>query len=165
MLNRACRFGLGVLIHYRSLGHPTGSERLVFPHSMVRAARRWHVRAWCAARQDFRDFELGRIVLATPTPDEKTGTATLDLQWQHRVRLLVGAHPALTDPQAALLRDEYLGGAESAEFETREALVSYVVQDLRLATQPRTQLPPAYQLALLNAASFPSAFAMASDER
>lgn len=164
VLNRASRLGLGVLIQYRSIGHPAGSQRLVFPHSIVRAARRWHVRAWCTSRQDFRDFALGRIVSALPTNEEKTDTESLDARWQRRVQLLVGAHPALTVQQAALLCDEYLGGSETAEFETREALVSYVVQDLRLATNLHTQLPPAYQLALLNAASFPDAFAMMSGE-
>ncbi len=161
LLNRACRLGLGVRLQYRSLSQPTGSERLVFPHSLVLAARRWHVRAWCTLRQDFRDFALGRIASALPTEETMTDTESRDVHWRERVHLRVGAHPALTEGQAALLRDEYLGGNETAEIEVRRALLSYVVQDLRMATNPQIQAPPAYQLVLLNASSFVDAFAVA----
>ena len=37
------------------------SHRPISPHSLVHAAHRYHVRAFCHHRKDFRDFVLGRI--------------------------------------------------------------------------------------------------------
>lgn len=47
VINQACRRRVGLRIRYRSLAAPEGQDRLVYPHVLVRAARRWHVRAWC----------------------------------------------------------------------------------------------------------------------
>ena len=55
----------GVAISYASMTNPGVRGRTVFPHPSS-IGRRWHVRAWCARRQDFRDFTLGRIRSALP---------------------------------------------------------------------------------------------------
>lgn len=36
-------------------------ERVIFPHALIHAGTRWHVRAWCTLRQGYRDFNLSRI--------------------------------------------------------------------------------------------------------
>lgn len=56
----------GLRIVYLSMGTPTGSERTVYPHSLIWSARRWHIRAWYEERNSFRDFTLGRIATADP---------------------------------------------------------------------------------------------------
>lgn len=42
---QAMRKGIGLQLVYRSMNHPTGTDRLVFPHALVRVPRRWHMRA------------------------------------------------------------------------------------------------------------------------
>ncbi|MXP72880.1 WYL domain-containing protein [Pseudomonas aeruginosa] len=68
----AVRRETGLRIVYRSMSTPTGSERIVYPHSLIRAPRRWHMRVWCEEKKSFRDFTLGRIAttepLGTPAP-------------------------------------------------------------------------------------------------
>ncbi len=158
VINQACRRHVGVRIRYRSLTAPEGQDRLVFPHVLVRAARRWHARAWCLHRHAFRDFALGRIVEATLVGELAPALAQTDNDWSEFVELVVQAHPGLADGQARLLRDEYLGGEECRTLRVRRCMVGYTVQDLRIATEVARQTPPEYQLALSNARDFVGAF-------
>ncbi|MDF3887898.1 WYL domain-containing protein [Cupriavidus basilensis] len=158
IITQACRRRVGLRIRYRSLAAPEGQDRLVYPHVLVRAARRWHARAWCAQRQAFRDFALGRIARAALDAEPAPAAAQTDKDWSEFVRLIVQAHPGLPDGQARLLRDEYLGGEESRTLRVRRCLVGYTVQDLRIATEPARQTPPEYQLALSNTRDFVGEF-------
>jgi hypothetical protein len=157
---QACRGARGLRIHYRSLANPSGEERLVFPHALVRAARRWHLRAWCVLRQDFRDFALGRISSASLEELAPPVEASSDKEWSSFSKLIVIAHPGLSSAQARLLQDEYLGGAVERTVTVRKALVSYTLQDLRLAVDVARQTPPEFQLALKNVRDFDGAFAL-----
>lgn len=154
----ACRNQLGVDIFYRSMAEPDGLARRIFPHSLVRASRRWHVRAWCELRQAFRDFALGRVVSASPTGITCAVDSSADKDWNEVVTLVVVPHPQLTGPQQKLIEHEYLGSQESKTIEVKRALTGYVAQDLRLAVDPVTQIPPGYQLALANAKDFSASF-------
>jgi hypothetical protein len=160
LATKACLKRVGLQIRYRSLSEPDGRDRLVYPHSLVRAARRWHLRAWCTRREAFRDFALGRIssgvIEGSPSPAPKEA----DDGWNKLATLAVVPHPALPAGQAQLLRDEYLGGGASRTLQVRRCLVSYTVQDLRLATDARRHLPPEFQLLLENAADFKDDFAI-----
>lgn len=162
LATKACLKQVGLQIRYRSLAQPDGQDRLIYPHSMVRAARRWHVRAWCSQRRAFRDFALGRIskgsIEGSPSPAPKEA----DQLWNEMAKLEVVAHPALPAGQFQLLQDEYLGGAQSRTVEVRRCLVGYTVQDLRLATDSRRHTPPEFQLLLKNAADFKEDFAIRS---
>lgn len=158
VITQACRKRVGLRIRYRSLADPEGLDRLVYPHVLVRAARRWHARAWCVQRQAFRDFALGRIVNATLEAEPAPVAAQTDKDWSEFVELIVQAHPGLADGQARLLRDEYLGGEKSRTLLVRRCMVGYTVQDLRIATELAEQTPPEYQLALSNAEDFVGEF-------
>lgn len=162
VITQACRKRVGLRIRYRSLAAPEGLDRLVYPHTLVRAARRWHVRAWCVQRQAFRDFALGRIAQASLDAEAAPAAAQTDKDWSEFVKLVVEAHPGLSDGQARLLRDEYLGGEESKTLRVRRCMVGYTVQDLRIATELARQAPPEYQLALSNAKDFVGEFGVGS---
>lgn len=162
VISQACRRCVGLRIRYRSLAAPEGQDRLIFPHALVRAARRWHTRAWCSQRQDFRDFALGRIGNAVLDVEPAPAAALVDREWAEFVKLVVKAHPSLPDGQARLLRDEYLGGEESRALRVRRCMVGYTVQDLRIATEPARQTPPEYQLVLANAGEFAGEFGVGS---
>jgi hypothetical protein len=143
----------GLRISYKSMAHPRGTERLVFPHALVRAPRRWHMRAWCTERSDFLDFTLGRISAAMldSAPCQGNGrTRDQDPAWINIMDLLIAPHPALNEDQRKMIASEFFPGAASLRLKVRECLAPYIVQDLRLATDLETQVPPDFQLALLN---------------
>lgn len=147
---QACRRNLGLTIQYRSMNNPRGSARLIYPHAIVRAGRRWHVRAWCTERQDFRDFAIGRIhsasISAIPKPDIKA-----DVAWNTKLPLVLSAHPALTLDQCRVIRDEYFSGSVSRQLTIRSCVLTYVIQDLRAAVDPKKETPPDFQLVVSNA--------------
>lgn len=137
-------------ITYRSMRQPVAHRRLISPHSIVRAGRRWHVRAFCSQSQLFKDFSLGRIdkVKVLDAPGE--GAEADDQGWNTLVRLKLVAHPSLSSDQARLIEAEYFHGKKSHAQDCRQALVNYVIQDLRAATNVNTQHPPDFQIAVAN---------------
>ncbi len=161
-LLEASRNGTGLLVSYGSMHNPSGVERSIFPHSLVRAPRRWHVRAWCDLRKEFRDFALGRVLsyetLDRPAPKARRH----DVDWNRFVTLKVVAHPEFGEEHQRLLRREYFAGKQSMSLRVRKALASYVVQDLRLATDLKRDRPPHFQLYLENAESLGDLFSVGS---
>lgn len=138
----------GLRISYRSMTHPLGSERIVFPHAIVRVSRRWHMRAWCDSRKEFRDFTLGRISeienVDALSPKERVD----DRDWVEKENITIIAHPTLTSEQQEMIRAEYFPKAAARRLVLRRCLVDYVLRDLHIATDTEKQLPPEYQLAV-----------------
>jgi len=152
----ACKRNVGVRVSYRSMTTPSGAERIIFPHVLVRAPRRWHVRAWAADREEYRDFTLGRIIRAELLDVLATHTREKDAGWQRKVDLLVQPHPDLTTDQQAMVAAEYFDGTSAMRLKVRECLANYVAQDLRLATDIKRQRAPEYQLHVSNASELGS---------
>lgn len=154
----AVKSAKGLKMLYRSMSTPTGRESIVFPHSIIRAPRRWHMRAWCTERNEFRDFTLGRIasvqLVETPSPYAKRE----DFEWNQILELIISAHPELSPDQQDMIAAEYFPGANAKRLKTRQCLAGYVIQDLRLAIDPNIQRPPEYQLLLSNAEKLPKLF-------
>ena len=158
LILQACNLGLGLSVTYSSMGNPLGTLRNIYPHSLVRAPRRWHVRAWCDLRKDFRDFTIGRIanaqLLAVDAPMRRID----DKEWGRLVSLVIVAHPDLNEQQQSLVQREYYPGKAAMRLKVRRALVGYVVQDLRLALDPAREVPPEFQLWLKNSPSVGGTF-------
>lgn len=161
-LLNASRTGTGLWITYGSMQNPGGIERSIFPHSLVRAPRRWHVRAWCDLRKEFRDFALGRVLSYTTLDQPAPKLRRQDADWNRFVNLKVVAHPDFGEEHQWLLRREYFTGKASMNLRVRKALASYVVQDLRLATDLKRDRPPQFQLYLENAESLGDLFSVGS---
>lgn len=151
-VSQAIRNQFGLNIYYLSMTSPAGSNRLIYPHSIVRAGRRWHIRAWCAERLAFRDFVIGRIKKAKILEETSLHREQEDSEWNKKVALIIEAHPKLNDDQINVLRAEYFNGAVSRRIIVRSCLLQYVVQDIRIAVDLNTELPPQYQLAVVNVA-------------
>lgn len=137
-------------ITYRSMRDPKPHRRVLEPHGLVRAGPRWHVRAYSLTDAAFRDYSLGRIVAAKLLDQNASHSAEDDAPWQASVRVVIAPHPDLNDAQADVVRFEYFQGAASRIESCRGALVPYLIQDLRAATDPARQRPPDYQLAVTN---------------
>jgi hypothetical protein len=148
ILRAACVEQRGVEIDYASMEHPAGIRRVIFPHSIVRLAQRWHVRAWCTVREGYRDFNLGRM--KTLSCVEVAPKLPPDVDWQHHVDVRVGAHHLLSRAQEEPIRREFFGAAAARRFRVRAAMVNYVINDMRAAVDPERQRPPEFLLEVLN---------------
>jgi len=155
---RAITAGTGLSMVYRSMSSPEGTTRLVFPHALVRAPRRWHMRAWCSERQDFRDFTLGRVASVQVVDEAATRRRKDDEEWNAQLELELVAHPALSVEQQDMIAGEYFAGAKSLRLKVRQCLAAYIIQDLRLSTDERRHVPPEYQLLVNNTETLPPLF-------
>jgi len=150
LLRKAALSKTGVEITYASMTNPTYAKRVIFPHAIVHIGRRWHVRAWCSKRRDFRDFTLGRIRSAEPVGEYAPSDIGPDEGWESIVDVGLRAHRRLSADQQQVVRDEYFGGATSLTLPVRACLAQYVIQDLRAATEPEQEQPPDFQLEVEN---------------
>lgn len=149
-VNLAITDRLRVRFLYSSMNNPELHERIIEPHSLLRAGRRWHARGYCLQRKAFRDFVLGRMSKVQLLPDPSEVDIAADEAWSTVLRVRLIAHPGLSAAQQLVVRNEYFNGA-SARVETcRAALLSYMVQELMAATDVDRQVPPDYQLAVEN---------------
>lgn len=150
VLGEAARNQRAVEIIYRSMREPAPHKRIISPHSVIRAGRRWHVRAFCSTNQAFRDYALGWVVGAKLLEDPAERLEQDDKAWTTRVPVRLMAHPDLTPDQESLIRFEYFNDTARRIETCRSPLVTYFIQDVRAAIDIRTQRPPDYQLAVEN---------------
>lgn len=150
LLSEAIRAHSAIEITYRSMREPSPHQRIISPHSLIRAGRRWHARAFCSINQDFRDYALGRISDAKILGTGSERAEKDDEAWMTKVRVRLVAHPDLTPEQESLIRFEYFNNTAARVDSCRGALVGYFIQDVRAAIDTRTQRPPDYQLAVAN---------------
>ncbi|WP_207005074.1 helix-turn-helix transcriptional regulator [Trinickia mobilis] len=139
-----------VEIEYASMQNPESHYRRISPHGLVKAGRRWHVRAYCERAQGFRDFALGRISSFRGTDSKSEYNSASDRGWNTWVTVQLIAHPGLSKPQTRVIRQEYFGGAAHRDERCRGSLLHYFLQDLMVAVDIRTQHAPDYQLAVGN---------------
>lgn len=152
ILSQAIRSNSAVEITYRSMAEPVAHRRIISPHHLVRAGRRWHVRAFCAESDSFRDYTLRRIVEVKPQQQAAKRGAMDDEAWMTMVPVRLIAHPLLSFEQQEVIRFEYFANTSACVDTCRAALVPYFIQDMRAALDPETQRPPDYQLAVQNLA-------------
>lgn len=150
-LRQAALTQSGVEIVYASMSSPVPSERRIFPHAIVEVGRRWHLRAWCESRGEFRDFNLGRIHRVMALFDAKAPfTQKDDMGWCTRVTLQLAAHRALSQEQQLVVRNELFAGTMGRRLSVRACLAQYVIQDIRAAVRPDIQIPPDFQIEVSN---------------
>lgn len=118
-------------IHYQSMSTPEPHWRWITPHSFGFDGFRWHIRAFCHMRKDFRDFVFGRIL---DTGEERPHTidANLDLLWHATVVFKIAPHPELSENQRKMVVHEYGMKNGQKQFEVSAAFGFYVINRLRL---------------------------------
>lgn len=149
LLARAARERHGVRVFYRSMTSPAGRERLIFPRAVVRLSQRWHVRAWCSERREYRDFNLGRMEKPTLTREVLPKQAGADKAWDSLVTVRIGIHEGLKSDLSKMLRQEFFQGAASMRLKVKGALLQYALQEARVAINPAQEKPPSFLLQVL----------------
>lgn len=150
LVSEAIRVRCALQITYRSMQEPSPHQQLISPHNLIRAGRRWHVRAFSSKNQDFRDYVLGRIEDAELLEIPSERLEQDDQSWMTKIRVRLVAHPDLTQEQESLIRFEYFNNTSARVDTCRGALAGYFIQEIRAAIDTKTQRPPDYQLAVAN---------------
>lgn len=150
VLSSASRMGRAVEVTYRSMRDPAPHKRIISPHSIIRAGRRWHVRAYCELNKQFRDYTLGRISHAVLLDQPAGSLIKDDKDWATEVPVKLIAHPGLSQEQQSVICFEYFKDTSSRTTTCRVPLVNYYIQDVRAAVDIEAQHPPEYQLAVGN---------------
>ena len=130
-----------VTVEYQSL---TSSRwRDIAPHALAFDGQRWHARAWCCEREEFRDFVLSRIKRlgkhkeANFNPDH-------DLAWHSKIKLHLCPHPELSTEQSDAISRDYNMRGGFRKIEMRLSLAYYFIKrhnlDLDILEPARAQI-------------------------
>lgn len=93
-------------VQYQSMTGEKPAWRWLSPHAFASDGERWHVRAFCHTRCEFRDFVLGRI-LATRHVKASDVDASGDHDWNTLVEVLVTPNPGLEEEKRQAIAAEY----------------------------------------------------------
>ncbi|HLR18122.1 MAG TPA: WYL domain-containing protein [Alcanivoracaceae bacterium] len=129
----ACRQQRQLSIHYASMAHPQPAQRSIAPHTLVYTGFRWHLRAWCYKREDFRDFSLSRIYRTPKLLGASDKTAEQDAAWQEQVELRLIPNQHLTPEQQKLVAHDFAMRQQRLVLTVRAALVQYTLQRYQAA--------------------------------
>lgn len=130
-------------VKYQSMTGQAPEWRWLSPHAFASDAERWHVRAFCHKRHEFRDFVLGRI-LDTRAVDTTDIDPAEDTTWNTLVDVLVTPNPQLEAEQRQAIGAEYqLPDDLELTLKMRESMLFYVRAKF---DSTKTADPAAHQL-------------------
>lgn len=151
----ATREGQRLEVSYASFNNPQGEDRIIVPHTLVFAAGRWHVRAFCEKHRAFRDFVLTRF-RSVPEPAgpmldaEHAGEADADWQTYVDVRLIPDRR--LTPQEREMLMVDYAMTEGELVLHCRGPLVLYALRQLGVNPHHAETEPRAQQIEIANRA-------------
>jgi hypothetical protein len=91
-------------VEYQSLTNKR--TRKIAPHALGFDGLRWHTRAWCVDRREFRDFVLSRMISVGPT-EPFDSNSMKDIEWHDQVDLKIVPHPKLPKYEQAAIALDY----------------------------------------------------------
>lgn len=132
-LLKACRSNSSVKILYASMTNPVWNERVISPHTLVYTGFRWHVRAYCHKRCEFRDFILSRIDRTPKAATEASPDPIHDSLWNEQILLTIVPNPKLNDGQKALVEKDFGMPDGRLQISVRKAVAHYTLQRYQAA--------------------------------
>lgn len=137
-ISRAIRKRRLLKVRYASLSSSSKSVRNIAPHALGFGSGRWHVRAWSADRNEFRDFVLDRL-----EPLEDTGPSPVDPAWDklwhQNFPLRIIPNPHLDEREQAKVGKQYAMRGGRLDCELPLALCFYLISDLNLDLAEKVQ--------------------------
>lgn len=130
---KACRNGSSLKVLYASMSNPALHERIISPHTLVSTGFRWHVRAYCHTRKEYRDFILSRIDRTPQLVSVIAPSVTEDQDWNDLITLTVIPNTLLTDGQKSLIEKDYGMPDGRLQLTVRKALAHYSLQRYQAA--------------------------------
>ncbi|MFM2485670.1 helix-turn-helix transcriptional regulator [Celerinatantimonas yamalensis] len=135
--------------HYNAISGEA-QERLIAPHTLVYAAGRWHLRAWCFLRQQYRDFVLSRFTYASLDEQKPCPPATQDSHWHTFIELQFSPDSRLSTTHQQLLAHEYGMTDGVLTLRVRAPLANYQLKAMSIHPHIVAADPHAQQLVLVN---------------
>jgi hypothetical protein len=134
-------------IKYQSISTDLPGWRWIEPHALASDGLRWHVRAYCQMRAEFRDFVLGRIL---DIRGSRVGemSSNEDAEWNEHVRVVIAANPGLAVAQREIIERDYAMKDGKAEIIVRRALLFYMKRRLGVEDD-REKSPRAQQVIIV----------------
>ena len=149
ILLEAIRTRSSIEVQYQSFSRPEPQWRRLSPHAIACDGFRWHARAWCYTRQEFRDFVIGRF-LSARDPQPNGVDPKLDKGWAREVTLKIGPHPDMADGAREMTECSYGMEGGVVTVAARACMVPYVTRRYGLNKDPKKVLPKEQQIVLLN---------------
>lgn len=140
-----------VFVRYQGMVRPEPVERVISPHAFAFDGMRWHVRAYCHLRAEFRDFVIARLTELQPGESSDI-SADGDKQWNTVLQLVIAAHPKLPPQARKAIQMDYGMLDGSSQFTCRQALLFYALRRLRLEGPEDAASAAEQQIVLLNRA-------------
>ncbi|AJQ93040.1 WYL domain-containing protein [Gynuella sunshinyii] len=137
-------------IDYLSITSNDPEGRIISPHSLVKTATRWHVRAWCEKRQRFLDFVLSRFKGEPQVEGPAVYGEAHDEDWNTWVDIIVAPDSRLSAGQKQVIESDYGMQNGHLTLTVRGPLVKYTIDDLQIKTKMIELRPEAQQLICLN---------------
>lgn len=147
-LLKAIREGGAIRVLYQSMTQPQATERTLSPHALAHDGFRWHARAYCHTRKEFRDFVIARM-LGVEGFDSAAARADDDIEWRTFVPLVLIPHPKLSESHKRAIELDFGMKDGEVTFECRQAFLFYALRHLRLDLEDSVK-PEAQQIALKN---------------
>lgn len=146
----AIRSRAALEITYQTMQRPDPDVRTVTPLALGYDGFRWHIRAYCHLRKDYRDFIFARILLA-----KRAGTAQAkiedDEQWNRFIQVIVAPNPALPEGARRAIELDYGMSGGQLELRCRQAMGYYLLTRLGLKEQ-ENESARSQQIVLVNRA-------------
>jgi hypothetical protein len=134
-------------VSYQSLNRTEPTIRQLSPHAIAYDGFRWHTRAYCHERKDFRDFVFPRILeIRSESPSDIDPAA--DLAWTTFLTLELIPHPGLPPAQRRVIELDYGMTEGILTIQVRKALLFYALRRLNL--HKGASSAQAQQIALAN---------------
>ncbi len=135
-MTRALHQQHGLKIRYQSLTSPDVTTRDVWPHALVFAGFRWHMRAYDSRRGTFVDMVLHRVLSASPIAAESPVNFKSDSAWHSVMNVDVVPTGKLTAEQHSIVAKEYgmkkIDGRWVWRVTLKRCLIPYFLRWLRL---------------------------------
>ena len=150
-LLKACREHLRLDIDYVSLNSPEPEGRTIAPHTLVYTGMRWHVRAYCEKKREYRDFVLSRLRgLPDMREDETENGIDGDEVWNTGVAVIIKPDGRLNKAQQAIIEVDFGMTDGQLVVPSRRALVMYVLQRYQIDPKNLNPNPDAQQIVVAN---------------
>lgn len=138
-------------LDYSSMTGSPATRRLVAPHALGSAWGRWYVRAWAREHNDFRDYALARIANVGQATPRKIDPSS-DLEWQHKIDLILIPNPELDEDQQRAQRLEHKMEDGQLRLPCRLSMAFYLMAEHKLDVEPGKLTPQQQPLILANLA-------------
>lgn len=152
----AIRLECQLEVEYASITGSKDLPRVIAPHSLVHSAGRWYARAWAGHHNDFRDYNLDRII-SVGALSPATVDPALDFEWIHQINLEIVPNPELDAERQAAISAEYSMLDGVLEMPCRLSTAFYMMSAHNLDVEPGKLAPEKQQLVLRNRGAVDSA--------